>query len=319
MEQSRMRSLWKRAFHDSEKYMDYYFSHKMPASEVYTLEEAGELVSMAFFTPYEICLNGKKCRSFYIVGVATEEKHRHRHHMTAMLKQALEQCREETPLVFLCPENPSVYRSLGVLPVYRRVTTYISAETEGRREKNKTADGQSTEQILAWTELDLPKKEIVCSFANEMLANEHFDLYIRRSREYYDEISRELHALDGGLLTAWNTDGAVDAVLHVIYEENRYQITECIVKPSCAGNVVQALLCCLHTDFLQFDDSYFLREFTDKAASDGKKEDGAVPGGSGREGMTITIRQQERPYIMCKILDTENTCLPTKCYINDIT
>jgi predicted acetyltransferase len=309
MQQSNIRNLWKRAFQDSEKYMDYYFSHKMPVSDVYTDEESGELVSMAFFTPYDICLKGKNCRSFYIVGVATEEKYRHCHRMTALMKNALEQCRAETPLVFLCPENPAVYQSLGFAPVYWRTTAYVSLDG------NFFQTGETC-RILTWQELDARKKENVCSFANEMLEKEKFDLYMKRDERYYNEISRELMALDGCLLTVWNVLGEMEAVVNVIYEEDRYQITECIVKPSCAQKIVSSLFLYLDTGFMQFDDSYFLYELTEKNGDAGNcsAQRNAEAG-----GISVCYEKQERPYIMCKILSGDAASLPKRCYINDIT
>lgn len=43
-----LRDLWRRSFGDTEAYMDYYFSQKAPASDIYTGNEGGMLASMAF-------------------------------------------------------------------------------------------------------------------------------------------------------------------------------------------------------------------------------------------------------------------------------
>ena len=94
------KKLWDRAFHDTKKYMDYYFSHK-----------------------------GKNCKVHYIVGVATKSKYRRQRRMTKLLSQGIDVCSQEgSPLVFLSPENPKVYDSLGFVGTYWRETTSVQGK-----------------------------------------------------------------------------------------------------------------------------------------------------------------------------------------------
>ena len=288
MDGTELRNLWERAFGDTEKYMDYYFSHKACVSERYTDSENGELVSMAFFTPYPVVFRGKACKSFYIVGVATEEKYRHEHRMTRLLERAMETCRKKKiPFVFLCPETPAVYKSLGFVPIYQRETTYIDGNYV-REQTDKT--------VTVWDKLSETEQMAAVSFANEMLEKEAFDLYIERSVTYYNDVASELQALDGELLVVWDACGAVHAVVNLIYEEERYQITEFIADSCQIKKTVDALLQYLQTDKLQIDDSYFLHKFCETG---------------------VTKKRQEKPYIMYRMLFGESPVI--RCYINDIT
>ena len=114
------KKLWDRAFHDTKKYMDYYFSHKAVKSGVYSDYEEDELCAMAYFTPYQAQYMGKNCKVHYIVGVATKSKYRRQRRMTKLLSQGIDVCSQEgSPLVFLSPENPKVY-GVAVLRADRR-------------------------------------------------------------------------------------------------------------------------------------------------------------------------------------------------------
>lgn len=283
-----MKSLWKRAFGDTKQYIDYYFANKAPVSCAYTKEQGDDLVSMAFFTPYKIKLYGKECTGCYIVGVATEEKYRKKHYMTALLQKAMqEQKKKGIPLVYLCPETPAVYHSLGFVPVYWRETLYI--------EENYAAE--KTEGMLkSWDSLSESEQNRTVQFVNGMLEKEAFDLYLQRSREYYDGVALELQALLGNVYVLFHTGGEIIAVMNVIYEEKRYQVTEMVVKASCEKQAVDALLAEKETDRLQIDDSYFL---------------------SGFSGQGVRREKQKKPYIMYRMLSGETPAV--RCYINDIT
>ena len=146
-----VKSLWHRAFGDTKRYMDYYFAQKAPASRLYTDYEGVELTSMMFFTPYEICFRGKLMTAEYIVGVATEEKYRRQGRMAHLMKQAIEMEHERgIDWVFLCPENPAVYDSLGFIPTYWRETTYYEADEEWDVREF---------QVMNWGRLEQKEKE----------------------------------------------------------------------------------------------------------------------------------------------------------------
>lgn len=289
--QRKLMDLWGRAFGDTGRYMDYYFSHKAPRSRIYTDCEGTSLASMAFFTPYEVRFCGEKCESCYIVGVATEEAYRRQHRMAGLLRRGMEACREKgIPFVFLCPETPAVYESLGFVPVYWRETTYVRGSYER---------GKPDCRVRDWEELAQTEREGIVDFVNTVLAEEKFDLFMERSAGYYDQVSAELKALDGGLYTVWDCRGNAAAVANVTHEEGGWQVTELVAGDSFGKRTVDVLLRHLETDRLQIDDSYFLRDFA---------------------GEGIRREKQKKPYLMVRMLSGQGDgTLPRRCYINDIT
>ncbi|MCR5690641.1 MAG: GNAT family N-acetyltransferase, partial [Eubacterium sp.] len=119
------KSLWHQAFYDTREHMDYYFTHKAPRSRAYNRYEGPNMVSMMFFTPYQISYFGEEITGEYIVGVATEEKYRSHGYMTKLMGDAIQmEAGRGVDLVFLSPNNPEVYESMGFVPVYWRLTTY---------------------------------------------------------------------------------------------------------------------------------------------------------------------------------------------------
>ena len=284
-----MKSLWHHAFGDTTKYIRYYFDKKAPRSRVYADYNDVELVSMMFFTPYEVYYKGKIITAEYIVGVATEEKYRYQGKMTKLMKDALEMENDrQIDLVFLCPENPKVYERLGFVPTYWRETLYYKAQEEKANPK--------TFQARAWKELVGGERKSVCNFIEAMFAREEFEAYICHTQEYMDSVNEELEALDGEILVIKNK-GQIVAVANVILEENLHQITELICQPDYASEVLETILHRRMAKELIVEDSYFLDAL---------------------EGENVRRLKQKKPYIMARYTDGR-PMEPFFCYINDIT
>ena len=280
-----LRKLWREAFGDTERYMDFYFQTKAGRSSVYTDYEGAELASMAFFTPYVGYYKGEKRTMEYVVGVATAEKYRHNHRMKRLLQNAISDRRENgVDMVFLSPENPEVYKSLGFVPSYHRVTTTV------------TGQGEQRYQIALWEELQDCQKKKVSQWAEKRLKAECFDLYLRHSPAYYDEVDKELHALEGELVTFWQEQEPV-AVCHVIREEEVPEVTELILCGENTEDVLQTLLYYLQTGKVNVEDSYFIAPLNQE---------------------WIVQVPQNKPMIMYRFTD-EREAEPIRCYINDIT
>ena len=283
-----VKSLWHRAFGDTKQYMDYYFAQKAPASRLYTDYEGVELASMMFFTPYEICFRGKLMTAEYIVGVATEEKYRRQGRMAHLMKQAIEMEHERgIDWVFLCPENPAVYDSLGFIPTYWRETTYYEADEEWDVREF---------QVMNWGRLEQKEKENVCFFVEAMLRNEEFDIYMHHSLPYMEAVNKELKALEGETYVV-KRKGSIVATVNVIREENQHQITELVCSRQFGKEVLEAIVRRLDTPYVVVDDSYFLDEL---------------------EGKGVNRVLQKKPYIMARYT-SHQTFEPLLCYINDIT
>lgn len=279
------RQLWQDAFGDTEQYMDYYFSRKAVRSAVFEDRERGRLCSMAFFTPYDAVLFGESCRLPYIVGVATDERRRHEGRMTRVLLQGMEHLkRQGCPLVFLSPADPAIYEALGFVPAYERETTVL----EGA--------GRLSLQVRPWDTLAMEEKEQAAVFAENQLRQERFDLHLIHHRTYYDEVHRELQALDGNLLVLCGQKNVV-GLANWIVEDGRQEVTELICARESANCVLESLQAWGSGEKLVIDDSIFISHV---------------------EGAGIRRKKQAKPYLMYRMVGRETPAGLT-CYVNDIT
>lgn len=278
------RELWRKAFGDTEQYMDYYFSRKAPCSEVWGDWVGNQLCSMAFFISYDAIFRGKKCRLPYVVGVATEPAYRHEGRMTYVLAQGMKHMRAKgRPLVFLSPADPEIYKPLGFIPTYWRETTILQGI------------GRLSLQVKEWGGLRDAEKEQAARFAEERIQQEGFDLHLIHHTAYYDEVNRELQALDGSLLVLYDGE-EVAGVANWIREDSQ-EVTELICRREVASEVLESLQAWGQGERLLVDDSTFISHV---------------------EGKGIERRNQKYPYLMYHMLDGSED-MRLRCYINDIT
>lgn len=119
MDLGQVRALWKECFHDTEAYMDFYFSWKTKDNVIFGLYDEDKLISMLHLNPYQLSVNGDKINSYYIVGVATDEAYRKRGLMRKLLKAAMQQMyAQEVPFTYLMPAKEEIY-----LPFDFRIVT----------------------------------------------------------------------------------------------------------------------------------------------------------------------------------------------------
>ncbi len=282
MELKQCKEMWQEIFDDTSEYVDYYFENKAKRSTVYRDDVGKELASMAFFTPYTACYRGEKYVVPYIVGVATKPCYRGEKRMTKLLKKGLEEWfLEGAPFAFLSPASAEIYTPLGFCPIYHRETTEINRK------------GKLHFWVKAWKELSWREKEDAVSFAAERL--QRFELYLEHSLDYYEEVQKELEALNGTILVLFQDENVV-AVANYIQEE-KHEITELLCKEENAEKVVETLLDYVDSDTIIFDDSFFIRDL---------------------QGDDILRKKQKEPYIMWKTKEhiPKEIC---SCYINDIT
>lgn len=284
------KQLWKTVFQDTDQYIEFYFNEKAKRSRIYSGYEDGQLVSMAFFTPYEVVYRGNECIFPYIVGVATAPAYRHRGHMRQVLEQGLAEAEEHGyAAAFLCPADEKIYEPFGFRGVQYRTGVEVS----------RPARGWYT--VCAFSQLNPEEKKDAAEFAGMCLREAGFDLYMKRSVPYYECVHKEMRALDGGVAVV-REGAAVRAVAAHIYEEGRHEVTEVVCLPENAPKVVESICARLTGEqeekTVLFSDGQFL---------------GQVQG-------TGVIRKRERkPYIMLRALPGTCDAEGLKVYINDIT
>lgn len=260
------RSLWEEVFsEDSEKFLDYYYSWKAPQNIGYVIgNEPYE--AMMFRTPYELQILDKKRKISYLVAVATKKEFRHKGYMTALLREAFYQMyKEKNPFTFLMPANPAIYEPFDFSYIYERELWGVNKEwirelEECWKKKNKSEDSiredfiselkaaqyspTSSDLLEQWEKKNRcvlnslkqicsinEKKEIlqkITEFANNWLAD-RYQIYVSRSKEYYERQLEELIAQNGDIFIAKGREG-IEGVFFYAREEEDLSIQEVMEK-----------------------------------------------------------------------------------------
>lgn len=283
------KELWKAVFGDTDKYIEFYFKEKAGKSIVYSKYDRENLVSMAFFTPYEIVCRGEESVCPFIVGVATAPEHRRQGCMKMLLEHGLMEARERgARMAFLSPEDVRIYQPLG----FQSASCRHRLEVVGHRKKWYS--------VSSFSRLDTAGKNRVAEFANAQLYAADLDLYIKRSSMYYEVLHRERKALDGKVIVL-NEGSMIRAVAAYIHEEDFYEVTEVICAPEDGRFVVESICAYLSETEdrrVVFSDSYFLPQVAEAG---------------------FEIKKEEKPYIMLKFFDEEVRAEELNVYINEIT
>lgn len=283
------KELWLKIFGDTPKYADFYFKEKAKNSIVYSKYDDQDLVSMAFFTPYDVVFRGRECRCPYVVGVATSPEYRHRGYMKMLLEQGLMDSKlQGMKLAFLCPADENIYKPLG----FESVCYQKHIEVTGHQTKWYS--------VGSFSHMDAATKHGAAEFANAQLYASDLDLYIKRSVHYYDTLYKEAKALGGKVLVV--REGAiVRGVAVYIHESDEYEVTEVICDPADGLKVMESVCAYIGEDKtkkIEIDDTYFLRDVV---------------------GEGITVHQMEKPHMMVKALQWDVDIHGLRVYINDLT
>lgn len=285
------KELWKVAFGDTDKYISYYFKEKARLSRVYSKYEDGSLVSMMFFTPYEVMYRGKECVCPYIVGVATEASHRRRGYMRMLLEQGLLEAEERgCNLAFLCPADEKIYEPFGFRGVQYRKQLIVSGY--------ETVCGQY--EVSRFTALTEDEKTKAADFAAHLLASSGFDLYMKRSTAYFERVRKEMAALDGDVLVLRENE-TVRGIAAYTYEEGKFDVTELVCAEADGPKAVESICRFLangSAEEIVFSDGQFLDQV---------------------EGAGIIRKMEQKPSIMLRELVETRSAEKIRVYINDIT
>lgn len=295
------RELWKMIFGDTDRYIDFYFQERAARSDVYSKYAEDELVSMAFFTPYEVVYRGRECICPCIVGVATSPAHRHRGYMRGLLEQGLAEAQARgCPAAYLCPADEKIYEPLGFQGVQYRVVINVPEEvlrSAGGRERDP---GRRNFTVRPFCSLTPDEWEETAAFAAERLREASFDFYRKRDVFYYEALQKEMEALDGEVLVVWE-GSRLCGVVSYIYEDGSYEVTETVCEVVDGQGVFDAVCGYLGRKGCApavFDDGVFL-DLVD--------------------GPGIVRNREKRPYTMLRSLTGERPGRGLRVYINDIT
>lgn len=115
--------LWQQTFHDSDSFLDWFFSNRFTPEWSVGLFNGPELVSIVHGLPMPLAIQNEVLPALMLSGVATVPAYQKQGHMHACIRY-LQQLAHEKGIdaLFNCPQNPGTYDSLGFRPftAYKR-------------------------------------------------------------------------------------------------------------------------------------------------------------------------------------------------------
>ncbi len=113
-----LKNLYKQAFHDSDKYVDYLFDEVYADSNVRFIESEGEISSALYLIPRQLSYKDRLVPSVFLSAVSTAEKARGRGVMKELMKSLfLELSHKPVGAIFLSPKDERYYLSQGFCTV----------------------------------------------------------------------------------------------------------------------------------------------------------------------------------------------------------
>ena len=111
-EAPRQRALWRAAFGDEERYIDWFYECCYAPEDVLVLAEDGEVVTMLALLPLELaCSNGESARGSYVYALATDPAYRKKGYGRQLLHYVDFYLRErEMDCLAVVPAEPSLHR-----------------------------------------------------------------------------------------------------------------------------------------------------------------------------------------------------------------
>ena len=113
-EKALTRPLYEQAFEDPKVFVDYYYREKCADNRMFAIMDGDRALSMVHLNPFRVSVCDAECPGYFLVAVATDEAHRHRGMMTAVLEEAFRAMEaEEIPFCWLIPVDPAIYAWMG--------------------------------------------------------------------------------------------------------------------------------------------------------------------------------------------------------------
>lgn len=256
-----VKPMWSEIFYaDSDRFTDYYFAEKMSDNKGYGVKVDGKIVAMMFLTPYPVWIktggmdesacavgqNPEKVEAhdpenvesgdfmqvtlYYIVGVGTRKKYRHRGYMDRMLKRALRDiCAEGHPFTFLMPADPAIYEPYQFRYIYDRPVYTVNSSTEiqaasySRKTAVKACDYETVAAPLTTSEI--PQ---LVQFSNDILMS-RFQIFVHRDSAYYERQRLESAAQNGDVYL-WKNNGEIQGYYLYAKEDEHEEIQEAMLS-----------------------------------------------------------------------------------------
>lgn len=224
------RELYEEVFEeDAKSFVDYYYQEKTKDNTIYIVREDDDIQAMLHLNPYTLKVNGSEKESYYIVAVATRKAYRGRKYMAKLLRQALcDMYREGVTFTYLMPAAEAIYLPHDFRTVYEQNISYY--DPKEKLEKDVRVQEAGTEDCTE-----------IAKWAETYLSN-HYQVYARRDRAYYERLLKELACEDGKLMIYRKKEQIVDVRPYYAEEEKtgagENQIENSVEKPKIMIRIV---------------------------------------------------------------------------------
>lgn len=223
-----LRSLWRECFGDTEKFMDYYFDWKLRDNRIYICLKDGIVAAMLHLNPYNMRIQKKTEKLFYIVGVATKEEYRKKGIMRSLITKVMKDLyKEGSTFVYLMPAKEDIYRPFDFRFIY------------SQRPLELTGDGiyvsSFKDNPIEAFNRTIEQAEKLSSFASEFL-NRKYNVYTCHDKNYFAELAAQMESGDGEVLILRDSKGIINGYLAYMFEKDTVEVIEVIVKNDAAEN-----------------------------------------------------------------------------------
>lgn len=203
-------ALWKEAFEDSDKFINWYLENKTQSS--LGMIDGGELISALHIVPYNILIQGQQMPTAFITGAATSKKHRGKGHMRRLLYEALVLLRSRGVLItHLYPFKHSFYENFGW-----SAFSYVSRQTVTEAYCRCGSDIIETKDAFL---LGKMYNRMMCGYEGYIIRGE------REWRWRTDEL-----AIDDGRAAVLLKDGSARAYMLFYNENGKANIIETVYE-----------------------------------------------------------------------------------------
>lgn len=224
------RRLWRDAFSDTERYMDFYFGNKVYISKVYSRYEGDKLASMAFCTPHHTSFFGIEEDLSYIVGVATDVAYRKQGRMRELLIESMmEGISAGQSMIYLSPANENYYKGLGFVGMYDRHPVVVEDFSP------------SSLTVKSYGKLSVEKRKEVVRFVNYKLESSDKNFFVKRSLGYYDLLQKEMQSLLGDVLVFYNEESQIIGSAWLGAEEGKAEVYELVCSEQYTKEMIDAV------------------------------------------------------------------------------
>lgn len=213
-EKNDTRTIWENIFkEDTKQFLDYYYEHKNKDNKILCKYVDEKIVSMLHLNPYEIFINNKLYKSYYIVAVATMPQHRKKGYMAQLLNKSLNDLYgENIPFVFLRPAKKEIYLPFDFQYIYNH--DYLCLKENNFIKKS----------------IQQKDYEMVANFTNDFLKNK-YNVFVNRDKNYIEILHNEVKSEQGDIILLFDNDkfigyyvywGVLEKITRAVFIDEKY-------------------------------------------------------------------------------------------------